>query len=581
MSIKKFFKVIALLALIMPQVTMADGMLIMPPDYWVQETAQKAVIFYDGGVETMVVSITFQGDAENFGWVIPTPSLPTVAKGSGDLFTSLDEMTRVYYGYDDNMVYDYAPVSGTGEKQVTVIDTQQIEYYEVTTLSATDKNALTEWLNNNGYSYPESAGYILNSYIENGWYFVAMKIDAKSLQSDSVTQRLKTGHSVPVAVSFETKNLVYPLKISSVTSDPENSTGMNYADGVVNEGISLDNEDKLAITADGVINNNSGTISAWVKPNWSETESKTANFATIRGGDNNSLIFRFDLNSDITAEGYHYTLSTYNDTDYTTDLWISESFALDLDSWQQIALTWQEGQVPSFYLNGVLIPLTTGSNGIFDLNSFDKDSLYIGSGVYDSRSIDSIVDEFVIYDKANSADMIKDNYDKMIAGEALTKNNGALFIAHFDSSLIDEVSGRYLVYSGNDYATYEKYYSDTASIILYVFDDGKKELPGFTTEYAGWMKKTEIEALALNDQGDYWINPSSDKYFLTKLSATMAYDDMTEDLFLTDADNNDPVNAPGTEDSERKVVFYIVMAVGLVLTLLVLLLLNNQSKFKN
>ncbi|MFA6525591.1 MAG: DUF2330 domain-containing protein [Patescibacteria group bacterium] len=580
MPLKKLFIILAVLVLSLPQLSTADGMIMPSPDYWVQETAQKAVIFYEGGVETMVVSITFQGDAEKFGWVIPTPTKPTITKGSDELFTSLEELTAVYYGYDNNGIYEM-PASGAGDKAVSVIDTQQIEYYEVTTLSATDKDALTKWLNDNGYDYPESASYILNSYIENGWYFVAMKINTESLEWGSVGKQLKTGHAVPVAVSFETENLVYPMKISSVTSNPKTNLGVEYTTGIVNEGISLENEDVLTVTADNAINSDGGTLEAWIKPNWSENETKTANIATVRGGDNDSLLFRFDLNSNITDDGYHYTISTYNDADYTTNTWISDSFVLDVNSWQQVALTWQNGRLPSFYLNGALIPLAPESTALFDVNNFSKDNLYIGSGEYDSRSIDSVVDEFVIYNVAHSVDMINDNYDKMNAGEAITMSNGTLLLAHFDSSLIDEVSGNYLIYTGNDYAVYDQYYNNTALVTIYVIDGNKKELPNFTTDYAGWIKKSEIESLALSDQGEPWVTPTEDKYFLTRLSRTMTYDEMTDDLFIRDADNNTPVNAPGTENQGSKMLFYIVTAIGLVLTLLILFLLNNQSKFKN
>ncbi|MFH1535147.1 MAG: hypothetical protein ABIF80_04145, partial [Patescibacteria group bacterium] len=68
--------------------------------------------------------------------------------------------------------------------------------------------------------------------------------------------------------------------------------------------------------------------------------------------------------------------------------------------------------------------------------------------------------------------------------------------------------------------------------------------------------------------------------FLTKLSRTMAYTDMTEDLFFRDAEDNTPINAPGTEDSDRKVIFYVIIAIGVVGTLVMLAVINNQSKFK-
>jgi len=568
------------MSLLLPQITMADGMIMPPPDYWVQETAQKAVIFYDGGVETMVVSITFQGDAEKFGWVIPTPAKPTIAKGSDELFTSLEELTRINYRLEDNMVYDVMPLSGTEQNSVTVIETKQIEYYEVTTLSATDKDALTTWLNDNGYSYPEAASFILNSYIENGWFFVAMKINTESLAWDSVSQQLKTGHAVPVAISFETENLVYPMKISSVTGSLENSIGNKYPSGKVDKGIRIGNNDKLTIPAENAIKSEAGTIETWFKPNWTAGEYKIANIATVRSNDDGALPFRLDLNPANSADNYSYTLTTHNDVTNETNLWTSADFELDLNNWQQVALSWEKGATPSFYLNGTYVPLTAVSQDLIDSSPYVNDTLYIGSGAYDSRSINATVDEYVIYDAVRSADAIKDDYNKVNLGEALVLNNDMVFLAHFNSSLLEEVSGNELVYVSSNISQIRPYYSNTASIVLYVFDKNKKELSNFTTEYAGWIKKSEIEQLAVNDQGNPWIKPAEGKYFLTKMSRSMAYSEMTEDLFLRDAENNTPVNAPGTEDDGNKLIFYIVISFGVILTFAILFLLNHQSKDK-
>ena len=583
MSLRKTLYILVLFSLILPQLAMADGMLMPPPDYWIQETAQKAVIFYDGGVETMVVSITFQGDAEKFGWVIPAPSKPTITKGSDELFTSLDELTGMYYSLDDRNDL-IAPLSG-GLKQesVTVIETKQIEYYEVTTLSATDKDALTEWLNDNGYSYPSSASYILNSYIENGWFFVAMKINTESLEWNNVSQQLKTGHAVPVAISFETENIVYPLKISSVTSKPGQNADVDatFKDGIIDKGLEMDSADQFTLDNDSIISSDEGTLEMWVKPEWLESRNGIFDLLSVANENTSLISFEFQMYRDYSNKQYEYRLRSY--LPFGHDTWQSAKFDINHGQWNHLAVTWKENEKPKFYLNGAVVELADGSSasyrGDFSMVEPVDAKTYIGTGMYNS-SLQAVVDEMAVFSKVKTAEEIAVEYNKGVNGEALVADDNTTFLTHYDSELSEEVSGNDLNYVKKIDPTIDTYYSDTASIILYVFDINKKELPYFTTDYAGWIKKSEIEDLALNDQGYPWVQPSKDKYFLTKLSRTMAYTDMTEDLFFRDAEDNTPINAPGTEDSDRKVIFYVIIAIGVVGTLVMLAVINNQSKFK-
>lgn len=57
---KKFVFVLGLIVLMAPAIVSADGGIFPPPNYWMQETDQKAVIFYEKNVETMVLSVTFR-----------------------------------------------------------------------------------------------------------------------------------------------------------------------------------------------------------------------------------------------------------------------------------------------------------------------------------------------------------------------------------------------------------------------------------------------------------------------------------------------------------------------------------------
>lgn len=583
MLLRKSLYILTLFALILPQLVMADGMLMPPPRYWIQETAQKAAIFYDDGVETMVVSITFQGDAEDFGWIIPAPSMPTITKGSDELFTSLEELTGTYYSYDDDRFDAIGLEAGIKQNAVTVIETKQIEYYEVTTLAATDKDALTTWLNENGYSYPSSASYILNSYIDNGWYFVAMKIDTESLEWSNVAQRLKNGHAVPIAISFETENLVYPLKISSVTSQPRDNTDVEatYETGIVDKGIELNTSDELTFDDDTIISPEEGTLSMWIKPEWLESQNGVFDFLNVSNENSSLESFQFQMYRNYSDSKYEFRFRTYLTGGH--DTWQSERFDINRNQWNHVATTWKEGEKPKFYLNGSAIELAFGSNaeyrGDFSMIPPVDAITYIGSGIFNT-SLEAIIDEVAVFSTVKTATEIAQQYSDGLVGEALSVDSSTTFLAHLNSELLEEVSGNNLNYVIKRDRNYEIYYSNTASIVLYVFDKNKKELPNFNTEYAGWIKKGAIEEMALNDQGYPWIQPSDSKYFLTKLTRTMAYDDMTEDLFFRDADNNTTVNAVGSEDNDKKLLFYIVIGIGVVITITILVVLNSQSKFK-
>jgi len=203
-----FFITIAILAI--PILARADGGIFPPPDNWMVETDQKAVIFYNQGLETLIVSITFKGDAEDFGWVMPTPSKPEVDKSSPELFTSLEELTQA-----EESALPGVPLGLEDRKGIEILEKKKVDIYDITVLQAASEEALTEWLSSNGYHFPESAGYILESYITNQWYFTCAKIRPEII-TQTTEEQLRGGQATPLKLVFSSDQIVYPLKISSV-----------------------------------------------------------------------------------------------------------------------------------------------------------------------------------------------------------------------------------------------------------------------------------------------------------------------------------------------------------------------------
>ena len=214
---RKILLGLIILSLFLPGIVSADGVIFPPPNYYVAETDQKAVLFYDKGVETLILSITFTGNAKDFAWVVPTPSRPEVDKASSELFLSLEELTRPPRGRQWTDGYNLGAAPTMEKSAVEVLETKEVGIYEIKVLAASKADALAKWLSENGYQFPEKGGYVLEDYIKNKWYYTAVKIRPEVVWKD-ITEKLRTGQAAPLKLTFKSDKIVYPLKITSLTS---------------------------------------------------------------------------------------------------------------------------------------------------------------------------------------------------------------------------------------------------------------------------------------------------------------------------------------------------------------------------
>jgi hypothetical protein len=235
--------VVALFLLIAPAPALADGVF-MPASVLsdITEPAQKAIIIstnatgnyagnytggnYTGGsytgkyTEHLILSATFKavkGDAKNFAWVVPVPSKPDMTVASPELFDELSYLTATggNVGGGGFGCFGYAGGGGGGTGGVDVISQQVVGIYATAILSATNATALVDWLNANGYVFPENGEEVVNQYIEKQWYFVATKINAVK---EGTSQALDAGAIEPIVFTFATNETVYPLNISSLSA---------------------------------------------------------------------------------------------------------------------------------------------------------------------------------------------------------------------------------------------------------------------------------------------------------------------------------------------------------------------------
>src|SRR6476469_2760449 len=63
----------------------------------VVQAGERILFARDGGTVTAYIQIQYQGSAQEFGWLVPLPSVPTLQLGTEELFTQLAAATDPQY----------------------------------------------------------------------------------------------------------------------------------------------------------------------------------------------------------------------------------------------------------------------------------------------------------------------------------------------------------------------------------------------------------------------------------------------------------------------------------------------------
>jgi len=208
--------------------SLADGGFI-PVFEGVANTAdQRAVIIDRGDAETIVLQTAYEGDASDFAWVIPLPVLisaqQAIATADPAVFDALDEMTAPRYLGGRYEATGLCGCSGSeggarADAGVTVWETLRVDGYDVAVLSAQQSSDLGAWLSANGYGLPAGSDATLQYYVDRQWYFVALKIAPTPRGNVGGGPPGGAGQDLrPVALTFDTAQLVFPLRISRVST---------------------------------------------------------------------------------------------------------------------------------------------------------------------------------------------------------------------------------------------------------------------------------------------------------------------------------------------------------------------------
>ena len=204
------------------------------------QPAQKVFLTYDHAqkVETFTVQPKFEGNALDFGMVIPTPTQPKLHEMPRDFFKHLAVYTILKKRefphskllpverdgvlglrfFDDaerkTAKSEKAEIGRNHKPAVRVLEAGLVGSLDYKIIEADRADALFSWLKDHKYSYSGDEAS-LNFYVQKKWLFTVMKIDTMQMKRNK--DGTFSGEVTPTRFQFASEKFIYPLKITQIS----------------------------------------------------------------------------------------------------------------------------------------------------------------------------------------------------------------------------------------------------------------------------------------------------------------------------------------------------------------------------
>jgi hypothetical protein len=148
---------------------------------------QTVVILWDAEHKTQhfIRKATFASDADDFAFLVPTPSQPEVEESGNEAFPYLQKLTepeikkvpRPSEGMGCGCGEKSATFAAKGAKPAVDVKLEKdVAGFHAVVLEAKGADELVKWLKDHGYEFSPAVEHWAKPYVEQGWMITALKV---------------------------------------------------------------------------------------------------------------------------------------------------------------------------------------------------------------------------------------------------------------------------------------------------------------------------------------------------------------------------------------------------------------------
>lgn len=190
---------------------------------------QTVVILWDAAAKTQhfIRQANFKSDAEDFGFLVPSPTQPELEESGNDVFPYLLKVTEPEIkkmprpssgggcGCGDQRA-GFAAKEDKAAPTVTVLQEKLVAGFNAVILETKSATALVAWLKDHNYAYSPEIEAWAKPYVEQGWKITALKVAKKPADKEG-----KNVAAAALRISFKTDRPLFPYREPDPTKQAE------------------------------------------------------------------------------------------------------------------------------------------------------------------------------------------------------------------------------------------------------------------------------------------------------------------------------------------------------------------------
>ena len=181
----------------------------------VDQTAERIIFAVeDDDRISAYVQISYQGERDDFAWVVPVPDVPELDTFPQLAVSALDLATQpVYFGPVCGFALeDSGGVSGPSPSDgVIVLDEQVVGPFETVTIEGESAQELVDWLQDRDYRITDAMVPLVQLYVDDGMKFLALRLSPDADVSDIE----------PIRMTYPGTRPMIPIRLTAVAAEPE------------------------------------------------------------------------------------------------------------------------------------------------------------------------------------------------------------------------------------------------------------------------------------------------------------------------------------------------------------------------